>query len=152
MKFISRHYKKMKIAYIKGAAFAAMIAAFALPHYQKLESTGDNIFIVSLNGEEVGVVGDLNKIDNCLIAARRQIAGDSDEMVLADGDITYEGQEVLWGEIDHESVIIDNMTTVLRGSVKETLNRSYTVKVNEYTVNLSSTEEGLALLQASIGK
>ncbi len=152
MKFISRHYKKMKIAYIKGAAFAAMIAAFALPHYQKLESTGDNIFIVSLNGEEVGVVGDLDKIDNCLIAARRQIAGDSDEMVLADGDITYEGQEVLWGEIDHESVIIDNMTTVLRGSVKETLNRSYTVKINEYTVNLSSTEEVLALLQASLGK
>ena len=69
MKFISRHYKKMKIAYIKGAAFAAMIAAFALPHYQKLESTGDNIFIVSLNGEEVGVVGDLDKIDNCLIAS-----------------------------------------------------------------------------------
>ena len=152
MKFISRHYKKMKIAYIKGAAFAAMIAAFALPHYQKLESMGDNIFIVSLNGEEVGVVGDLDKIDNCLIAARRQIAGDSDEMVLADGDITYEGQEVLWGEIDHESVIIDNMTTVLRGSVKETLNRSYTVKINEYTVNLSSTEEVLALLQASLGK
>lgn len=152
MKFINRYYKKMKIAYIKGAVFAATIAAFALPHYQKLESTGDNLFIVRLNGEEVGVVGDLDKVDNCLIAARRQIAGDSDEMVLADSDITYEGQEVLWGEIDDESVIIDNMAAVLRASVKETLNRSYTVKINEYTVNLSSAEEVLALLQASLGK
>ncbi len=152
MKFISRHYKKMKIAYIKVAALAIMIAAFFLPHYQKLESTGENIFVISLNGQEVGIVGDLDKIDSCLINARRQIAGESDEMVLADSNITYEGQEVLWGKIDDESVITDHMADVLRGSIKETLNRSYTVKINEYTVNLSSTEEVLALLQASLVK
>ncbi len=73
-------------------------------------------------------------------------------MVLADADVTYEGQEVLWGEIDDDSVITNNMAAVLRDNVKETLNRSYTVKINEYTVNLSSTEEVLALLQASLGK
>ncbi len=129
MKFISRHYKKMKIAYIKVAALAIMIAAFFLPHYQKLESTGENIFVISLNGQEVGIVGDLDKIDSCLINARRQIAGESDEMVLADSNITYEGQEVLWGKIDDESVITDHMADVLRGSIKETLNRSYTVKI-----------------------
>ena len=75
MKFISKHYKKMKIAYIKTAGFAAVVTAFFLPHYQKLESTGDNLFIVSLNGEEVGVMGDLEEVDSCLIAARREIAG-----------------------------------------------------------------------------
>ncbi len=152
MKFISKHYKKMKIAYIKTAGFAAVVTAFFLPHYQKLESTGDNLFIVSLNGEEVGVMGDLEEVDSCLIAARREIAGDSDEMVLADSELTYEGQEVLWGEIDDDSVIIENMAAVLRNSERETLNRSYTVKINEYTVNLSSAEEVLALLQASLGK
>ncbi len=152
MKFISRHYKKMKIAYIKAAGLAVVTAAFFLPHYQKLESTGDNLFVISLNGEEVGVVGDLDTVDGCLIAARRQIAGDSDEMILADSEISYEGQEVLWGEIDDDSVLIDNMAAVLRNSEKETLNRSYTVKINEYTVNLSSAEEVLALLQASLGK
>ena len=73
-------------------------------------------------------------------------------MVLADADVTYEGQEVLWGEIDDDSVITNNMAAVLRDNVKETLNRSYTVKINEYTVNLSSTEEVLALLQASLSK
>ena len=148
----NRYYKKMKIAYIKVAVLASTAAAFLLPHYQKLESTGDNMFTVYLNGQTVGVVGNMDGIDNCLINARKRIAGSSDEMVLVDSDVTFEGQEVLWGEIDDESVITENMVTVLRGDIKETLNRSYTVKINEYTVNLSSAEEVLALLQASLGK
>ena len=152
MKFISLHYKKMKIAYIKVAVLASTIAAFALPHYQKLESTGDNMFTIYLNGQAVGIVEDADRIDNCLIAARKRIAGTSDEIVLVDSDVTVEGQEVLWGEIDDDNVVTDNMVSVLRSDIKETLNRSYTVKINEYTVNLSSTEEVLALLQASLGK
>ena len=142
----------MKIAYIKVAALAILVSIFFFPSYQKLESTGDNIFTVYLNGTKVGVVGDPEQVDSCLIAARKKLAGTSDELVLADSEVSYEGEEVLWGTIDDKSVITTNMTSVLRGSVKETLNRSYTVKINEYTVNLSSTEEVLALLQASIDK
>ncbi len=152
MKIISRHYKKMKIAYIKVAVLASIAAAFCLPYMQRLESTGDNIFTVYLNGMQVGVIGDIEEADNYLIAARKRLAGSSDEMVLAESELSYEGDEVLWGEIDDDSVIISNMVTALRGSVKETLNRSYTVKINEYTVNLASTQEVLALLQASIRK
>lgn len=152
MKKISRYYKKMKIAYIKVAVLAIVTAAFFLPNYQKLESTGDNIFTIYLNGQQVGIIDDVERVDGCLIKARKKIAGTSDEMVLADNDITCEGQEVLWGKIDDENTITNNMVAVLKKNVKETLNRSYTVKINEYTVNLSSTEEVLALLQASIGK
>ena len=152
MKKLSRYYKKMKIAYIKVAATAIVVSAFFFPNYQKLENTGDNIFTVYLNGTQVGTVGDPEQVDACLIAARKRLAGTSDELVLADSEISYEGAEVLWGAVDDASVITTNMTSVLRGSVKETLNRSYTVKINEYTVNLSSAEEVLALLQASINK
>ncbi len=73
MKLISRHYKKMKIAYIKGAAFVTVIAAFFLPHYQKLQNTGDNMFTIYMNGEQIGVVGNLDGLDACLIEARRRI-------------------------------------------------------------------------------
>ncbi len=152
MKKLSRYYKKMKIAYIKVAAFAIVVSIFFFPNYQKLESTGDNIFTVYLNGTQVGTVGNPEQVDACLIAARKKLAGTSDELVLADSEISYTGAEVLWGAIDDASVITSNMTSVLKGSVKETLNRSYTVKINEYTVNLSSSEEVLALLQASINK
>ena len=142
----------MKIAYIKVAVLSTVTAAFFLPHYQKIESAGDNLFTVFLNGQQIGVVGSLEGIDGCMMDARRRIAGLSDEMILVDSDVTYEGQEVLWGAIDDYSDITDKMVSVLREDIKETLNRSYTVKINEYTVNLSSTEEVLALLQASLDK
>ncbi len=142
----------MKIAYIKVAVLAIIAAAFCLPHMQRLESTGDNIFTVYLNGTQVGIMGDIEEADDCLIAARKRLAGSSDEMVLAESEMTFEGDEVLWGTVDDDGVIISNMVTAMRGSVKETLNRSYTVKINEYTVNLASTQEVLALLQASIKK
>lgn len=152
MKKISRYYKKLKIAYIMIAMHIAVISAFFLPSYQKLESVGDNMFTVFLNGQAVGTVGDPEEADLYLIEARKKLAGTSDELVLADSNLTYEGQEVLWGTLDEKDTIVSNMTSVLRKSVKETLNRSYTVKINEYTVNLSSTQEVLALLQASINK
>ncbi len=152
MKLFTRHYKKMRIAYIKIAALAIFAAILFFPSYQELEHTGNNIFTVYLNGTRVGIVGDPGQVERCLIAARKRLAATSDELVLADSELSYEGTEVLWGTVDDASVITSNMTTVLRGSVKETLNRSYTVKINEYTVNLASTEEVLALLQASINK
>ena len=142
----------MKIAYIKVAVFAIFANILFFPNFHKLVSTGDNIFTVYLNDVQVGVVGDPEQVDKCLIAARKRLAGTSDELVLADSEVSYEGDEVLWGAVDDNSVITANMTAVLRQSVKETLNRSYTVKINEYTVNLSSAEEVLALLQASINK
>ena len=146
MKKISRHYKKMKIAYIKVAVLAIIVSVFFFPSMEKLESTGNNIFTVYLNGMQVGVTGDLDQVEDCLIAARKKLAGSSDEMVLADSELTYEGDEVLWGAVDDTKDITANMVTALRGSVKETLSRSYTVKINNYTVNLSSTQEVLALL------
>lgn len=142
----------MKIAYIKVAAAAIFVSILFFPTYQKLESTGDNVFTVYLNGIKVGIAEDSRQVDRCLIAARKRLAGTSDELVLADSELHCEGSEVLWGTVDDPAEITANMTKVLRGSVKETLNRSYTVKINEYTVNLASTEEVLALLQASIDK
>ena len=152
MKILSRYYKKIKIAYIKVAVFISVIAAFFLPQLQTMESTGDNSFTVYLNGVQVGVMGDIEEVDECLVAARKQLASDSEEIVLAESELSWEGEEVLWGTVDDKSVIISNMLAALKGSVKETLNRSYTVKINEYTVNLASTQEVLELLQASIQK
>lgn len=142
----------MKIAYIKVAALAVFAGILFFPTWQKLESTGDNIFTVYLNDTQVGIVGNLEQVESCLIDARRKLAGTSDELVLADSELRYEGSEVLWGKVDDPADLTVSMAGVLRNSVKETLNRSYTVKINEYTVNLASTQEVLALLQASINR
>ena len=96
----------MKIAYIKVAALACVAAAFFLPNMQTLESDGDNLFTVYLNGMQVGVLGDIEEADECLIAARKTLAASSDEMVLAESDLSWEGREVLWGAVDDRDVIV----------------------------------------------
>ena len=66
--------------------------------------------------------------------------------------MAVEGDEVYFGKVDSEETIISNMEQVMRASVKETLHRSYMVKINDFTVNLGSTEEVVALLNAVLDK
>ena len=96
----------MKIAYIKVAVLASAAAAFFLPSLQPLESEGDNLFTVYLNGMQIGMMGDVAEADACLIEARKTLAAGSDEMVLAESELSWEGQEVLWGTVDDMDVLL----------------------------------------------
>lgn len=152
MNKITKNYKRLQIRLIKISVLAVIVSIFFMPGYIKIKSTGDNMFTVLLNGTEVGAVGDSYTAENCLKQARRAMAGSGEELVLIDSDMELEGREVFWGHIDQEETIIKNMKEVLDANVKQTLLRSYTVKINEYTVNLSSKEEVLTLLNSSIDK
>lgn len=152
MKKISRYYKKLTTAYIKTAIFISAIAALCLPNFEKFEKTGDNWFAVKVNGVEVGVLGDTDDLKKYIQDARKTIAEASDELIFIDVDIETQGKEVLWGKIDSEDDVRANIEKTLRSNIKETLQPSYTVKVNEYTVSVSSVDEVKQLLQATLDK
>ena len=69
-----------------------------------------------------------------------------------DADLTMVGEEVLWGTLDNEDSMLAAMERELENSIRETSHRSYTMKVNEYMVNLASVEEVTSLLQAAVDK
>lgn len=144
--------KKIKFTYIK----ATMVTLFACilfgKGYTPFEATGENYFYVSVNGTEVGVVGEAALAEELLVEARRNIASESDELIFCEANMTLMGEEVLWGKVDKEEDVIARMEEALRGAVYETMHRSYTLKVNEYMVNLSGAEEVQKLLQAAIDK
>ena len=152
MKKITKYYKRLQIRSIKVAVLAVIVSIFFMPGYIKIESTGDNMFTVVLNGTVVGTIGESSVAEECLKQARRAMAGDGEELVLIDSNMELNGEEVFWGHIDDEETIIRNMVQVLKDNVKQTLHRSYTVKINEYTVNLASKEEVIQLLRSSINK
>ncbi len=120
--------------------------------YQPLTSSGDNYFHIYLNGELMGNVADPAKGDELLIAARREVAQTSSELVLLDANLSVVGEEVLLGELDGDEAIRSRMVSVLKSSIRQTLSPSYTVKINEYVVNLASEEEALTLLEAALNK
>lgn len=144
--------KKLKFTYINTTVFV-MLGYFLL--FGKIcifEETGENFFHISLNGQEIGTVSQPEEAEELLIEARKRIASEETELVLMEADLSYTGEEVLWGEVDDSETLIARMQEVLAASEKETMQRSYTVKVNEYMVNLGNIEEVKVLLQAAVDK
>lgn len=152
MRKITRYWKKIKFTYVKVTCVVLFAAALFGKGLTLFEKTGDNLFHVMLNGVEVGISGDVEGLEDMLLEARRDIAAGEEELVFMDAELTWIGEEVLWGYVDDASEIQAKMEEVLRSCVKETMHRSYSVKVNEYMVNLSSAEEVSGLLQAAVDK
>ena len=150
MKKIS--WKKMKLIYIEATIFVMLAYFLFLGDPILFEKTGENYFHVQLNGREVGTVSEPGEAQELLIQARKAVAGKETEMVFLEAELSLTGEEVLWGEVDDKDVIRERMEAVLADAVQDTMHRSYTVKIDEYTVNLSSLDEVDALLQAAIDK
>ncbi len=148
----SRYNKKIRFTYIKCAACACTLAALFFPTWTKFEKAGNNMFTIRLNGTEIGVVAEEKDADDFLARARKQLAKKENGIVLAECNMELQGEEVLFGKIDEEKDIVRKMAQVLSENERQTLKQCYTVKINEYTVNLASTDEVLSLLQASIDR
>lgn len=152
MNKITKNEKKLKWSWYKGWVLAIIVSAFFLPSYMKIEKTGDTIFDVFLNGVMVGSVTGRDVVDGCVRSARLAIARERDDMVMIDADVSVEGREVLFGKVDDADTVTNNMIQEMKDSERQTLHRSYTVKVNEFTVNLAKSEEVLSLLNAVLDK
>lgn len=152
MKKRKSNYKKYKFTYIKTTLFTLFICLLFVKGYTPFEKTGENFFHLQVNGQDVGTVGDRDSAERLLIEARRNIASENDELVFMEADLAIQGEEVLWGVVDDEKDVLAKMETALRGGIIETMHRSYTLKVNDFIINLSSLDEVVQLLQAAIDK
>jgi murein DD-endopeptidase MepM/ murein hydrolase activator NlpD len=140
---------------MESAAITLVVCMFLLPSWVKLEREGDNYFTISLNGVEVGVTDSLENVDKMLVEARRNAVlnaadGDAGELVFMDADLETVGSDRLFGVVDDRAKIVENMTRVLEDSTLESRHRSYTVKVNETSVNLGSYDDVQTFLQEAI--
>ncbi len=145
-------YRRIKLCYIEAAAIALVACALLLPSLQFFKHTGDNFFTVRLNGVEVGNLSSTDNLDDLLVRARRQAVREigSDELVFMDTELQTEGREKLWAVVDDEDEVVRRMADVMKRSTRETLHRSYTVKVNETAVNLGSYDEVHRLLEQAL--
>ncbi len=149
---ISSHYKRLRIRRLKIAVIAVAISLFFIPNFTKFEKTGENFFKVKVNGIDVGSVSSIEDANKFLLKARRNVNRSSDKLTFAETELTYEGEEVLYGKIDKDYTVVNNMEQVIRKFVSENLIRAYEVKINGYIVTLHTKDEVVRLLQAAIDK
>lgn len=149
---ITKYRKILKCTYIKWNLLILFICLFFMQGYVKLESTGNNLFHIFINGARVGSVAQPEDAERMLWEARREIATAAEDLVLMDVEMTYVGEEIMYGYVDDPQEVYDNICQVLQDSIQETSVRSYTLKMDQYMVNLASVEEMEQLLQAVVSK
>lgn len=147
-----RTHKKIKLTYIKTMMIILFLCLLFIEGYIPYEQTGENLFHVSLNGEEVGVLENKDLAEELLIQARKNVASKSSELVFMETELTIVGEEVVRGAADSRGDVLARMEAILEDAVQESLHRSYTMKVNELTINLASVEDARQLLQAAVDR
>ena len=127
----------------------ALLIFVCAPGIQKLEDKGSNSVSVFINGTQVGTVKDATEVDGMILEARRRIASENSNLVLINSDVVLSGSTDVVGQVDDRQTIVDNIYNVFRESVMKTKQPAYEVKINEFTVNLKSIDDVIALLNAS---
>ena len=149
---LTKHIKSIRVAYLQAVLAVAFIWLFFMEGYVPFENAGNNLFHVTVNGVEVGSVTSEEEAEELLIEARRAVAFQSDELIFMNVEMSTRGEEILYGSVDDRDQVYQNMIEVLEKSVLETKHHAYTVKVNEYTVNLADATQVEALLETAINK
>ena len=125
---------------------------FMMPGVIAVDNTEKNYFTIYLNDEKIGAADSRDTVDEAMAQARRNIAGDSTELIYTKMDLEIEAKKVLFGFVNSKNTLVERVTEVLRDNSIQTLQRAYTVKVNEYSVNLATSEEVKRLLDVALDK
>lgn len=143
---------KIKIWFLQSALVVIVLWILFMPSMVKFQRGSNNIFTVILNNVEVGTVESRDEAFKALRMARKAISNSTDELTLATANISVKGDNVLWGEVESAASVSEKMQDVLNASKKSTLNRAYSIKINEFSVNLASIDEVMTLLKTSISR
>ncbi len=152
---ITKYSKGLKFTYIYAVLLVLFVGMLVLADVEKYVPDmviHETVYHMIINGEEVGVVADMEEARQWLLETRKNIASKSSELVFMDYTTEFRSEVVTFGVIDDEQLVKDRIARVLQSSKIETRRRSYTVKVNEYMANLSSVDEVERLLEAAIDK
>lgn len=131
---------------------AGVFLFICVPAIEPFHIEGSNVYEVLVNGEAVGRVGDKNQAENLVRNARRNLAKQSEELVFTRADVETIEKKEMFGSLDAAKNVEQNILNVLKKNILETQKRAYTVKINEYTINLRNSAEVAALLNEAKNK
>lgn len=152
MKKITRYDRRMLICFIKACLLVLVASVFLMPSCAKKTRDGYNIYRVFVNGIQIGSIEDLEVLDSCMAEARRNVLGDSTELTLMDVDIDYEEDNVFFGLVMDKSKLTSYLEDALQSNIRDMMHKAYSVKIDDYTVNLGSAWDVKELLQAVVSQ
>lgn len=105
-------------------------------------------YVVSMNGEEIGVAKSQEDIDNALLAARLKINEEEGTVVYSDPDIEVTRERRIFANALSKDELEENFYSSLVSDLNDTLVRAYVVNIDDFSVTLASKDEVVDLLNA----
>lgn len=149
---LTRYVKSMKFNHIGAMLVTALLVFMVVPGQKPIEENKINLFSIFVDGNMVGTLDDVSDIDSILTEARKRVAREAEGLLMFDYDVIVSGSAALTGEVNDKESIINNICEVFRKNADQTKQPVYEIKINQYTVYLSSSEEVMELLRQAKSK
>lgn len=149
MRRFTKYTNLIKYSHYLAMLVTALLIFVCMPGIGTVSSEGSNTVSVFVNGTQVGTIKDASRVSDLVIEARRRIASQNEGLTLVDVNVVLSGSKDVVGTIDSDETIVNNICEVLNQNILKTKQPAFEVKINEFTVNLKSIDDVVALLNAS---
>ncbi|MGN0345832.1 MAG: peptidoglycan DD-metalloendopeptidase family protein [Lachnospiraceae bacterium] len=140
------------VAHLRVAIWVFALNLLFLPQFVPYEDGATKYFSIYVNGTFIGATDHVDHIYDLYGEARRHLQenGWQGMLLMEFPDITCESRSLVMGTIDSDEVLVANMAACLSGSLVETLEPAYSIKVNETIVNVKDIEDVEGILNDAI--
>lgn len=152
MKKWTKHKKQVSLFFAMGAV-ASVLAIFTIhPVFGSFEHSKENYHTLTLNDVVIGQVSSLDGIQEMLLEEKSKVASEQEGLTIVKADFEYTSEHKIFAKTTSERELKKNMREVLKKGTVTFNQKAYTVKINQFTLTLSSKEDVVALLNAAKDK
>ncbi|MBQ4282328.1 MAG: M23 family metallopeptidase [Lachnospira sp.] len=146
-----RRIRRMLVSSMTAACFACL---FAVPFAErKIHQENVGCYSITYNGTTIGTVNTLAEAEKAVAEARRQVSKEFEEVVYLDATIDIVKEDKVFTErMSQEDIKNSVFDALMASAVDKQDSTAYTVRIDDFTVTLSSKEEIVELMQKVTSK
>lgn len=144
--------RKVQLLYME--MFISICTFFILfvPGFQKSILEEKGYYVVAVDNKEVGVASDPEVAEEAYLTARARVAAESSDLVFINASYDVAKEERVIGSTQTKEELEDRIYATLKNYISEGKKKAYTVKIDEFSVTVSSKDEVIQLLETSKNK
>ncbi len=151
MSRITKHFRKLKLAFVASIGFVVVGIAAIYPWFD-IEDKNDSYYVIELNGKEMGIVENAEDADKAVLEARKRLESETNENVYADYEVKIVEKTSVSAVMDEVETVTENIYNNLSETVVDTKVLAYTINIDGNTITLASKEDVEKLLNSAKSK
>lgn len=140
--------KRKKAGLLATAALLTAGVAAVLPGVELPANAREiSAYVCTINGEEIGMIGSGQMLNNALAAARARLTEKDGQVAYLNVDYSLEPVMASEAELLKEEELEEAVFNKVKDGASERKEKAYTIKIGQFTVTVDSKEEAIAILE-----